>query len=51
MNIIEGIWRTLTDRKVSCPKCGQQIGYVPLLSRYKRWQHVECPPYYPVQAI
>lgn len=44
------LFRKLTDRAVYCDQCGEKLGYVWLFGR-KRWRHVSCPPYDPVQAI
>ena len=45
------LFRQLTDRLVWCQKCGEPLGFVPLFCKFKRWQHVDCPPYAPVEAV
>ncbi len=42
--------RRFTDRPVWCAKCGAPLGYMTLFGP-KRWQHLDCPPYAPVEAL
>ncbi len=47
--IASSLFRRLTDRPVNCQKCGEPLGYVTIRAP-KKWEHVECPRYAPVQV-